>query len=258
MKIAPYGSWISPITSDSIVSGTVGLGQIALDGADIYWVETRPAEKGRYSLVRISPGRGPLDLTPADFNVRTRVHEYGGGSFAVKDGMIIFSNFGDQRLYRQSDGNGPTALTPQSELRYADLEFDMARRRIVAVREDHSLAGSEPANTIVAIDLDGNDLKGQQGQQHVLAGGKDFYSSPRLSPDGSRLAWLAWDHPNMPWDGTELWLADVMSDGSLADRRLIAGGQAESIFQPEWSPAGVLHFVSDRTGWWNLYRYREG
>jgi dipeptidyl aminopeptidase/acylaminoacyl peptidase len=255
MKIAPYGSWRSPITSDSIVAGTVGLGQIALDGDDVYWVETRPTEKGRYSVVKLAPGGETADITPANFNVRTRVHEYGGGSFAVSGGTIIFANFTDQRLYRQAAGAQPQAITPpilEAELRYADGVIDIGRNRLICVREDHTIAGREAVNTIVAIDLNG------ALDQQVLASGNDFYSSPRVSPDGTRLAWLAWDHPNMPWDGSELWVADVLDDGSLADKTLIAGGKEESIFQPEWSPDGTLHFVSDRTGWWNLYRCSDG
>lgn len=252
MKIAPYGSWRSPITSDSIVSGTVGLGQLTLDGDDVYWVETRPTEKGRYTIVKLSPGGERSDITPPDFNVRTRVHEYGGGSFAVSGGTIIFSNFTDQRLYRQTGGSQTEAITPPAELRYADGVIDFKRNRIICVREDHTIAGREAANTIAGI-----DLKGELDQQ-VLAAGADFYSSPRLSPDGSRLAWLSWNHPNMPWDGSELWVADISEDGSLANKSLIAGGIAESIFQPEWSPDGILHFVSDRTGWWNFYRFSDG
>jgi dipeptidyl aminopeptidase/acylaminoacyl peptidase len=252
MKIAPYGSWISPITADSIVAGTVGLGQIALDGEDIYWVETRPSEKGRYSIVKLTVGRTISDITPADFNVRTRVHEYGGGSYAVNDGTIIFTNFPDQRLYRQTAGARPQAITPQSELRYADGVVDARRNRLITVREDHSLSGSEAVNALASIELNGG------GQQQILESGYDFYSSPRLSPDGKRLAWIAWNHPNMPWDSTELWVADLLNDGSLANKSMIAGGKDESIFQPEWSPDGILHFVSDRSGWWNLYRYYEG
>jgi dipeptidyl aminopeptidase/acylaminoacyl peptidase len=255
MKIAPYGSWRSPITSDSIVSGTVGLGQIALDGDDVYWVETRPTEKGRYSVVKLTSGGEMSDVTPANFNVRTRVHEYGGGSFTVSSGTIIFTDFTDQRLYRQTAGGQPRAITPsilEAGLRYADGVIDVRRNRMICVREDHTVAGREAVNTIAGIDLNG------ELDQQVLASGNDFYSSPRVSPDGSRLAWLAWDHPNMPWDGSELWVADVLDDGSLADQRLIAGGKEESIFQPEWSPDGTLYFVSDRTGCWNLYRCLDG
>jgi len=257
-KIAPYGSWKSPITADLIVQGAVGLGVIKTDGADVYWLELRPSEGGRTCIVRRTPDGELQDLTPLSFNARTRVHEYGGGDFVVHRGTIYFSNFADQRLYRQTpDAPAPQPLTPESnaELRYADAIIDAARHRLIAVREDHRAAGAhEPANTLVALSLDA-DENASGGQ--VLASGYDFYSSPRLSADGRQLAWLCWNHPNMPWDGTELWLGDVAADGTIANAQRIAGGSDESIFQPEWSPDGRLHFVSDRSGWWNLYRAGE-
>jgi dipeptidyl aminopeptidase/acylaminoacyl peptidase len=254
-QVAPYGSWKSPITSGLIVSETIGLGQIALDGEDVYWVEMRPAEGGRNVIVRRTPDGRATDVTPAPFNARTRVHEYGGGAFAVADGQAVavyFSNFTDQRLYRQDPGVEARPITPEVDLRYADGVIDRRRGRMVCVREDHTVAGREAANTIVSLRLDGSD-----GGQ-VLVSGNDFYSSPRLSPDGCRLAWLTWNHPKMPWDGTELWIGELGADGSLDRTERVAGGIDESIFQPEWSPGGVLHFVSDRTGWWNLYRWRDG
>ena len=228
------------------------LGQIALDGADIYWVEMRPAEGGRNVIVRRTSDGRTSDVTPAPFNARTRVHEYGGGAFAVMNGTVYFSNFRDQRLYRQQLGARPQPLTPEEDLRYADGVIDRRRGRMICVREDHTVAGREAVNTLVSLDL----KNGGSGQ--VLVSGNDFYSSPRLSPDGSRLAWLTWNHPNMPWDGTELWIAEVRADGSLGQAECVAGSIDESIFQPEWSPDGVLYFVSDRTGWWNLYRWRDG
>ncbi|MCI0391931.1 MAG: S9 family peptidase [Acidobacteria bacterium] len=252
MKESRYGSWKSPITSDLIVSGAIGLGQIAMDGADIYWVETRPQEKGRYVVVKLAPGGRPVDVTPIPFNARTRVHEYGGGGFTASDGLIYFSNFADQRLYGFDEAGEPQAITPEVEMRYADGVIDRERNRMICVREDHSAPGREAVNAIVGIPLSG------EGAQVTLASGVDFYSSPRLNPEGSRLAWLQWNHPNMPWDGTELWVADVLDDGSVTNPLRVAGAVDESIFQPEWSPAGDLHFVSDRTGWWNLYRWREG
>jgi dipeptidyl aminopeptidase/acylaminoacyl peptidase len=259
IKIAPYGSWKSPITADLIVEGAVGLGMVKTDGEDVYWLELRPSEGGRTCIVRRKPGGQLHDMTPPGFNARTRVHEYGGGDFVVHQGAIYFSNFSDQRLYRQtSDAPAPAPLTPESnvQLRYADAVMDAARRRLVAVREDHRAAGAhEPANTLVALSLDAGE---NAGGGRVLASGYDFYSSPRLSPDGRQLAWLCWNHPNMPWDGTELWLGDVAEDGAIRDARRIAGGREESVFQPEWSPGGRLHFVSDRSGWWNLYRAVEG
>ncbi|MGH9802208.1 MAG: prolyl oligopeptidase family serine peptidase [Blastocatellia bacterium] len=250
-KTAPYGSWRSPITSDLIVAGTVRLGQVELDGDDVYWVEGRPAEKGRNVIVKRSADGKTVDLTPTPFNARTLVNEYGGGSFTVSEGEVFFSNFADQRLYRISPNPEAQAVTSESKFRYADGVVDRGRNRFICVREDHSIAGQEAVTNLVAIDL-------ASGEQTVLAEGNDFYSSPRLSPDGNQLAWLAWNHPNMPWDGSELWLADVRADGSLANKTLIAGGVSESVFQPEWSPDGELYFVSDPSGWWNLYRWRAG
>jgi dipeptidyl aminopeptidase/acylaminoacyl peptidase len=254
-KVAPYGSWTSPITADSIASATITLGQIALDGEDVYWSELRPTEGGRVVVVRRSPDGRTTDVTAAPFNARTRVHEYGGGAYAVADGTVYFSNFADQRLYRQDPGATPRPLTPATDLRYADGVIDRARGRIICVREDHTDPSREAVNTLVSVAL--NATTGDD-RGHVLVSGNDFYSSPRLSPDAARLAWLTWNHPNMPWDGTELWVAEVAADGSLVRSERVAGGVDESIFQPEWSPDGVLHFVSDRTGWWNLYRLRDG
>jgi dipeptidyl aminopeptidase/acylaminoacyl peptidase len=246
--IAPYGSWKSPITADFIVGATIGLGQMSLDGADTYWNENRPAEAGRTVLVCRTPDGRAADVTPPPFNVRSRVHEYGGGSYTVADGVVYFSNFTDQRLYRVTPGAEPQPITPEGAYRYADGVVDQARGRMYCVREDHSGQG-EAVNTLVSVALARDDVGGT-----VLASGNDFYASPRLSPDGSRLAWLTWRHPNMPWDGCELWVAEIAADGALANAARVAGGTSESIFQPEWSPDGRLHFVSDRSGWWNLYR----
>jgi len=252
LQVAPYGSWKSLITSDLIVSETIRLGQIALDGEEVYWIESRPAEGGRNVVVRRTPDGRTTDVTPPPFNARTRVHEYGGGAFVVADGTVYFSNFVDQRLYRQDPGAEPRPIIPEADLRYADGVVDRRWGRMICVREDHTTPEREAANSITSLDLEGGD-----GGQ-VLVSGNDFYSSPRLSPDGSRLAWLTWNHPNMPWDGTELWVAELEADGPLGQAEQVAGGACESIFQPEWSPGGVLHFVSDRTGWWNLYRWRDG
>ncbi|MGH9847410.1 MAG: S9 family peptidase, partial [Blastocatellia bacterium] len=211
----------------------------------------RPQEKGRNVVVRRTPDGKTSEVTPAPFNARTRVHEYGGGSFVVGNGAVFFSNFADQRLHLCDTGKPARAITPEAELRYADGVIDYRRNRIVCVCEDHSVAGREAVNTLAGIDLD-------DGLAALLAGGSDFYSSPRLSPDGSRLAWLEWNHPNMPWDGTTLWVAEMDEEGAFISKTLVAGGESESLFQPEWSPDGVLHFVSDRTGWWNLNRWRDG
>ncbi len=251
-RIRPYGSWKSPITSDLIVSGSIGLNQPLLDDGDTYWIEMRPTESGRSVIVKCDSAGVISDITPPPFNARTRAHEYGGGDYAVHQGNVYFSNFADQRLYVKRTGDEPIPITPDvsaSELRYADAIVDPFRQRLICVREDHTAEGREAVNSLVSLDLRKNLDSGQ-----VLASGSDFYSGPRLSPDGSRLAWLTWNHPNMPWDGTELWTAKIGDDGLLQQAEQVAGGLNESVFQPEWSPDGTLYFVSDRTGWWNLYR----
>jgi dipeptidyl aminopeptidase/acylaminoacyl peptidase len=253
-KVAPYGAWKSPITSELIVSTSIGLGQIAIAGDDIFWTEGRPSEGGRNAIVRCTPSGQITDVIPAPYNARSRAHEYGGGSFLVVDGRVYFSNFADGRLYCQWTerlSGEPDPLTPIGTHRYADAIFDRDRHRLICVREEHQISKSETSNTLVSINiLNGEDIQ-------ILATGADFYASPQLSADGSKLAWLSWKHPNMPWDGTELWVAEV-ADRELHNAQLVAGGIEESIFQPQWSPDGVLHFVSDLTGWWNLYRWRDG
>ena len=252
-KTAPYGSWKSPITADLIVSGAVGLSQPAIDGADIYWVELRPAESGRQVIVKRNQQGELSDVNPQPLNARTRVHEYGGGDYLVSNGKVYFSNFADQRLYKQVADEAPQPLTPAAEMRYAEAISDGARDRIICVREDHTVPGREAINALVNLSASGN-----HGCGEILVTGNDFYSTPQLSPDGSRLVWLTWNHPNMPWDGSELWAAQVAADGSLSEPSLIAGGKNESIFQPQWSPDGRLYFISDRSGWWNLYRLGAG
>ncbi len=247
-EIASYGSWGSPISSELIVRGAVGLSEVTPDDGAVYWKESRPGEGGRNVVVRLGDDGSREDVNPPPLNARTRVHEYGGGNFAVYEGTVYFSDFADQRIYRRPPGGEPEPLTSDTGRRFADMVADPAHNRLVAVRENH--AESEPVNEIVGVDL-------EDGEETVLATGNDFYSSPRPSPDGRRLAWLTWNHPNMPWDGTELMVCDVDEEGRPENTGRAAGGQDESIFQPEWSPDGTLSFVSDRTGWWNLYRLGE-
>jgi hypothetical protein len=246
-KTTPYGSWRSPITAELICTQGNRLAEPRFADGALYWIEGRPAEVGRSVLVRRDAGGATQDLTPPPFSVRSRVHEYGGGAATIADGMVYFVNAADQRIYSHAIGDEPAPLTAESACLHADLEYDRARHRLLVVVEDHADAGGEPVNRLAAVDCASGDVR-------TLVAGADFYSTPRLSPDGSQLAWLAWDHPNMPWDGVELWLADLDDDGKPVWPRIVAGGDGESIFQPAFSPAGVLHFVSDRTGWWNLYR----
>lgn len=254
---APYASWASPITSDMIVADSISLLDVLVDGQDIYWIEGRPKEAGRYVLVKWTGGSAS-DVNPAPFNARTRVHEYGGGGVHVAGGVSYFSHFADQRLYRIGQGKPPAPLSPdveKSKLRYADGRIDSGRGVWIGVREDHRTEGKQAVNTLVAIDL------ACGGEGFVLHSGYDFYSSPRLSPDGKQLAWLAWNHPHMPWVESELWVADFQGH-QIANAKRVAGGRANgksiSLFQPEWSPSGTLYFVSDESGWWNLYRRTAG
>jgi dipeptidyl aminopeptidase/acylaminoacyl peptidase len=245
-QVAPYGTWKSPLTAARVTAGSLRFDHIALDGDDVYWVEGRASEGGRNVLVRRTRDGHISDVTPVGFNVRSRVHEYGGGPYVVHRGSVFFSNYSDQRLYRQAGQAPPQPITAAGYF-YADATIDARRNRLIAIREDHTSGDSEPVNTLVAVAMDGT------GEQ-VLVSGADFYSDPVVNRDGTRCAWLQWNHPDMPWDGTELWVAPIGADGLLGARTKIAGGRDESIFQPEWSPDGRLYFVSDRTGWWNLYR----
>jgi dipeptidyl aminopeptidase/acylaminoacyl peptidase len=249
-RVAPYGSWASPITAEIAAGAAISFSGLGIDGANLYWLESRPAEGGRCAVVRRAGSGAISEQTLPGFNVRSTVHEYGGGAFAIDGRSIFFVNFSDQRIYRQDPARGPVPLTPEGPWRHADIRIDRRRRRLLCVREDHAPQG-EPTNSIVTVAMDGSDCR-------VLVSGNDFYSDPHLSPDGAYLAYLTWNHPNMPWDGCELRLADVLTDGAVGPGRRVAGGSSEAIFQPEWSPGGRLHFVSDSTGWWNLYHWTAG
>ena len=255
--VAPYGAWKSPLTADMLLASALGLGELQWMGRRSTGLSCAPPRVAVVCWCAVPLMAQVADVTPAPFNVRTRVHEYGGGAYLAADGVVYFSNFADQRLYRVRAGGAPEPLTPDlpgGVLRYADAALDATRNRLILVREDHRESGQEAKNTLVALALDGENVDGGR----VLVAGNDFYATPRLSPDGARLSWLAWNHPNMPWDGTALWVADIAADGSLANARQVAGGENESIFQPSWSPDGELYFISDRSGWWNLYRWRNG
>ncbi len=287
--IAPYGAWDSPVTTEMLTAGALRFEGIAVDGADVYWVESRPDEAGRCAAMRLTADGAMTELTTPAHNARTRVHEYGGGALAVSNGVAYFSNFADQRLYRRPvDGSeAPVAITPEIAVRYADATVDDARARLICVAEDHRRAGREAENLLVSVPTGG-------GEPSPVHRGFDFYASPRLSPDGRQLAWVCWNHPNMPWDATELWVADVGADGALTSPRRIAGGVPSSssgtgnagstedaggledaggtggvgdvacvggtggevsVLLPAWGPDGALYCVSDVSGWWNLHRW---
>ena len=245
----PYGTWPSPIPARLAASGSIRLRNVVRAGDDVYWTESRPEEGGRLAVVRWSNGQAPAEVTPPGANVRTRVHEYGGGAFAAAEGILVYAEFADQRLYRLSPPAGGTEpLTPRGGWRYADLCLHPSWSWLVSVREDHDDAAPEPVNQLVAVDLDGTS-----GPGRVIARGHDFYSTPRFSPDGTRLTWLAWRHPHMPWDETEVWVAEVRGR-EVTGARQVAGGDGDAAYQPGWSPDGTLHVVSEVSGWWNLYR----
>ncbi len=266
---ARYGSWESPISPEDLVAGSVSLGDVRVDSEGrLLWAEGRPAEAGRVVIVRQESDGTRLDLMPEGFNARTSVHEYGGGAWNVVGKTLYFANFADQRLYRVDLTAGqsatPQPITPEPAHprgdRYADLTPTLNGRFLICVRERHSGEPGpgpdgmvEAVNELVAVSTDATaDIQ-------VLASGHDFYASPRLSADGRRLTWQTWNHPNMPWDGTELWVADLELAGAaglaLRNETVVAGGPAEAVTQPGWLADGSLVFASDRSNWWNLYRW---
>jgi dipeptidyl aminopeptidase/acylaminoacyl peptidase len=249
---APYGSWMSPLPIELLARGAVTFGEIgAADGAT-WWLEGRADEGGRQVLVRREPDGTITRLSPEGFNVRTRVHEYGGGAYLIDGDVVVVSDFSTGRVHRLTAPEVVEPLTPEGRAwRFADLRLDRGRNRLLAIREDHEPdtleRHGEVENALVAIDL-------ADGSVTILAEGSDFVSSPRLSPDGTRLAWLRWNHPNLPWDGTELVLAELDRDGRTTNERVVAGSARDWVAQPRWSPDGVLHFVAEPDGWMNLFR----
>ena len=241
----PYGTWESLITSEMLVGGAVRLGEIVTDGDDVWWAESRPDEGGRTVIVR-----NGKDQTDKKTNVRTLVHEYGGSAWWVRNGTLVYSQYLDQRLYRRDKSGDSIPLTPESETqqsyRYADGRITNNEDWYVCVRETHTSSDEEPSNEIVAVPLDGSQ------QIRVLVSGPDFVSSPRVSKEGDQIAWVQWNHPNMPWDDTQLCIASL--EEMVLSNQKVTKSKAESFFQPEWDDQGNLHVVSDRNNWWNLFR----
>jgi len=244
--IAPCGTWLSPFTAARVAAGVRPVATPRIVGERVLWLQSLPEEGGRTAVATTGTDGAGRIVTPAPFNVRSRVHEYGGGSYTAAGDTIWFSHHADNLVYAQRGDAAPVAITADGNQRHADFELDARHQRLIAVREQHGGAG-EARNTIVALSLDGSGST-------TLVEGADFYASARVSPEGRRLAWLSWNHPDMPWQGTELWLAAIADDGTLTHARCVAGGRDESLCQPVWAPDGRLHVVSDRSGFWNLYR----
>ena len=261
-QIAAHGSWHGPLDAQRVAAGVQPVSAPRIAGSRILWLESLPAEGGRVVARRWDAGQLQT-LTPAGLNLRSRVHEYGGGACIAVGDQLFFTHFADQRVYTQQGDAPPQPLAAgdATTQRHADFEFDPPRRRLLAVREDHGTGAAEPRNSLVSLPADPTDASSvtsadpaADNAPWTLAEGMDFYAAPRLSPNGQQLAWLAWNHPQMPWQGCELWLATVDAAGRTQDARRVAGGPDEALVQPLWSPQGELFVASDRTGWWNLYR----
>ncbi|MEZ5528888.1 MAG: prolyl oligopeptidase family serine peptidase [Porticoccaceae bacterium] len=249
-EIAPYGCWASPIVPDMLCKAAPGYAFPQFDSGNLYWLESRPWENGRSVVMRRRPDGTVDEALPAPLSCRSKVHEYGGSPYLVADNVLYFCLYDDQRVYAidLADSKAlPQPLTPENEYSFADFCLDRQRERLIVVMEDHGGEG-EPQNLLATIPLDGSQAI------QVLEEGADFYAYPRLDNDSKQLCWISWNHPDMPWDNTCLWLAGLDANGALNEPQLVAGNGNESVLQPRWSPGNQLYFVSDRDNWWNLYR----
>jgi len=263
VEVARYGSWTSPVTAEWLVAGAASVTDVHVVGGTTWWSEARPAEGGRVQVVRLEAGGEPVDVLPDGWSARTRVHEYGGGAWWVDGPTLFFASWADQRLHRLDPGGQPVALTPEPVVRhgrrYADGVVTPDGRWVICVRERHPDDGSDDATAVVneLVALRAHAPDGEPAEPLVLAGGRDFVAAPRVSRDGRQLAWLTWDHPDMPWDGTELWVGTLVESGGgleLHGPRREAGGRDEALQQPVWGRHAHLFVISDRTGWWNVNR----
>jgi dipeptidyl aminopeptidase/acylaminoacyl peptidase len=250
-KKKTYGLWQSKITSDDLTVGSCRLSHLVCDGDDLYWSEGRPSEGGRTAIVKKTKNE-ISDVITYPFSASSKVHEYGGGEFCVKNGFVYFVNKEDQAIYKTDGINAPVQLTPSDNRRYADLFVDVKRGQVVAVCETHEEGALEPKNSIVSIDCDAT------GSVKTLQEGADFYMSPKVSYGKNRICWVEWNHPNLPWDNTKLYIAKINEDGSLGEKKIIAGENGSSVVQPKWDREGNLYFVDDVSGWWNLYKWDGG
>ena len=250
----PYGSWKSSITAELITANEIVLARPLFSGGFLYWLEGRPLEGGRNVVVRRDPTGAVVDATPEPFSARSRVHEYDGGAWIPDGDRVFFTEDSSQRLHRVTEEGVATPITPEpptpGSVRYADLSMTPNRDSLVAVREVHD-NDDDVANDLVIVAADGSVAP------RSLTSGRNFYSFPRVSANQKRFLWTSWDHPQMPWDGTDLWVSDFSSEG-LSSVQHVAGGTEESVFQPVWGEDDTIYFISDRTGWWNLYAFRDG
>ena len=252
-KQSQFGSWESIFTPEKIIEGGLRFGEIRIDNKDIYFLEGRPSESGRSVIIKHNLDGTTKDVIPSNFNSRNAVHEYGGGSFSVSNGIVIFSNYPDNRLYKVSEADPlPTPITKNDpNLRYANIAFDNFHNRIITVHENHTNPNNI-INSLVSINLEAPN------NMITIKSGADFYSSPSINPDSTKLAWIEWNHPNMPWDSTSLHVGNISDDGSLLNHKQISGFQNESVSNPIWSPDGILHYISDSSGWWNIFCLQNG
>lgn len=240
----PYGTWPSAITSELIVSDSTSLDEVHISSQSLYYIERRPQENGRCVIVRVTDGSA-TDILPPPFSARSRVHEYGGGCYCVSEDLLFFINDSDQDIYTITDEK-ISRLTDEKSKTFADFVYDEKRHRLITICQ--SSEQQQVTNSIVSIDINTSALT-------TIEYGDDFYASPRLDSRCNRLCWQSWNHPNMPWDGNQLCLADVDNDGHINNKQIIAGADNIAVFQPRWSPDDILYFISDDSGWWHLYRY---
>ena len=253
MEPKAFGSWPSKISADQLVAQSLRLAEPRWDGDYLYWLESRPEEKGRNCIVRAKVGGAPKDVLPAPISTRSKANEYGGGCYCVAEGVVYFVAADDQRIYRYDtnlEKPYPEPISREAPFRFADLTFDPHRQRLLAVKENHTKENKEETVSIVSLDALGRDC-------FTLVEGADFYSSLSLSPSGQFLAWLSWNHPDMPWTNNRCTVAELNADGTIENYQIIAGSALDptpqSLFQPLWDSKDELYIVSDMDNWWRIY-----
>lgn len=250
MQRAPFGTWQSDISGDYLASRSIRMGETQWCDGELFWIESRPEEQGRQTVVCLTPGEQPRGLLPAPWDARSRVHEYGGGHYRASRDFVFFIQATDQQIYALNrHTNEVKALTAETECRFADPYYHAPSQTLYAICEKHQHGDQQPANHLVQIKLNAS----WPAALELIEGDHDFVSNPRVSPCGKWLSYLTWDHPQMPWDGGQVWVRHLNAD-RIGPAAAVAGGEEESVFEPQWSPTGDLYWVSDRSNWWNLQR----